>query len=92
MVSGPQTPIPSKQRQIPVNTPRFLLAESHMMPNSQGKMQQASRTHARVGQSNDPETELRTLVLRLTTKVDRLTDMVSQLQAREAMAASKPGA
>ena len=80
---GPQTPLPSKKPpRLAVNTPRLLLADSHAAPNSPGRMQQASRPHTRVGQV-DPETQLRTLVLKLTSQVEQLTDMVSQLQEQQ---------
>lgn len=86
--SGPQTPLPSKRPpRLAVNTPRLLLADSQAAPNSPGKMQQASRPHTRAGPT-EPETQLKTLVLKLTAKVDELTAMVSQLQEqREATTA-----
>ena len=87
--SGPQTPLPSKKPlRLAINTPRLLMADSHAAPNSPGKMQQASRPHTRVGQI-EPETQLKSLVLKLTAKVDELTAMVSQLQEqREATTAA----
>ncbi|KAF2829287.1 hypothetical protein CC86DRAFT_368328 [Ophiobolus disseminans] len=86
--SGPQTPLPSrKPPRLAVNTPRLLLADSHVAPTSPGRMQQGSRPHTRVGQT-EPEAQLRTLVLKLTSQVEQLTEMVSQLQEREATTAA----
>jgi len=80
---GPQTPLPSKKPpRLAVNTPRLLLADSNAAPNSPGRVPQVWRPHTRVGQV-DPETQLRTLVLKLTGQVEQLTDMVSQLQEQQ---------
>ncbi|OAL04004.1 hypothetical protein IQ06DRAFT_291629 [Phaeosphaeriaceae sp. SRC1lsM3a] len=80
--NGPQTPLPSKKPpRLAVNTPRLLMADSHAAPNSPGRLQQASRPHTRVGLT---EPELKTMVLKLTRQVEQLTEMVSQLQQREA--------
>jgi hypothetical protein len=81
--SGPQTPLPSKKPpRLAVNTPRLLLADSHAMPESPGRMQQVSRSHNRVGQV-EPEVQLKTLVLKLTSQVEQLTEMMSQLQEQQ---------
>jgi hypothetical protein len=79
-LSGPQTPLPSKKSlRLAVNTPRLLLADSQATPNSPGNMQQASRPHTRVGPT-EPDSQLKTLVLKLTRQVEQLTELVSQLQ------------
>jgi hypothetical protein len=81
--SGPQTPLPSKKPpRLAVNTPRLLLADSHAMPESPGRMQQVSRSHNRVGQV-ESEVQLKTLVLKLTSQVEQLTEMMSQLQEQQ---------
>jgi hypothetical protein len=87
--SGPQTPLPSKKPpRLAVNTPRLLMADSQAAPNSPGRVPQASRPHARVGLP-EPDTQLKTLVLKLTRQVEQLTEMVSQLQEqREATTAA----
>lgn len=87
--SGPQTPLPSKKPpRLAVNTPHLLLADSQAAPGSPGRRYLASRAHVRAGQP-EPETQLRTLVMNLTTQVEQLTEMVSKLQEqREATSAA----
>jgi len=81
---GPQTPLSSRKApRLPVNTPRLLLADLQMTPSSQGKMERSSRPGTKVGQLNDPETEFRALVLKLSSQVDQLTEVVSRLQGQE---------
>jgi hypothetical protein len=55
------------------------MADSQAAPNSPGKILQANRPPTRVGLS-EPETQLKTLVLKLTRQVEQLTEVVSQLQ------------
>ncbi|KAI4704018.1 hypothetical protein J4E81_001082 [Alternaria sp. BMP 2799] len=73
--SGPQTPTPPKKAlRLPVNSPRLLMAEA---PNSFARKPQ--KPQARAG-STETDTPLKALVLKLSTQVEELTAMVSQLQ------------
>lgn len=87
--SGPETYVPSKRlSRLPVNSPRLLLAHPPVTPTSQGRMQHMSRPHTRAG-IVEPDAQLKTLVLKLSTQVEELTAMVSQLQEqREASLAA----
>jgi hypothetical protein len=86
--SGPQTPLLKKPPRLAVNTPRLLMADSQVAANSPGKMHHTNRSHIRVGLT-EPDLQLKTLVLKLTTQVDELKVMVSQLQEqREASMAA----
>jgi hypothetical protein len=73
--SGPQTPtLPKKAVRLPVNSPRLLMAEA---PSTLGR-----RPHKPQAPAGFTETDaqLKTLVLKLSTQVEELTTMVSQLQ------------
>ncbi|KAI4690050.1 uncharacterized protein J4E84_004231 [Alternaria hordeiaustralica] len=73
--SGPQTPTPPKKAlRLPVNSPRLLMAEA---PNSFARKPQ--KPQARAG-STETDAPLKALVLKLSTQVEELTAMVSQLQ------------
>jgi hypothetical protein len=79
--SGPQTPTSKKPPRLPVNSPRLLMADA---PNPLGRVHHASRSHPRAGLT-EPDAQLKTLVLKLSTQVEELTAMVSQLhEQREA--------
>lgn len=86
--SGPQTPLLKKTPRLAVNTPRLLMADPQAAPNSLGRLQHANRPHTSVGLM-EPDLQLKTLVLKLTTQVDELKVIVSQLQEqREASMAA----
>lgn len=80
--SGPQSPAPSKRApRLAVNSPRLLMAS---FPNSMGRAQHAIRPQTRTGLP-ESDAQLRTLVAKLSTQVEELTAMVSQLrEGREA--------
>jgi hypothetical protein len=86
--SGPQTPTQSKRPpRLPVNEPRLLMAAG--APNTIGRVHHTSRSHTQTG-SAESDAQLRTLILKLSTQVEDLTAMVSQLQ--EQREASTPAA
>ncbi|EUC30056.1 hypothetical protein COCCADRAFT_104890 [Bipolaris zeicola 26-R-13] len=75
--SGPQSPAPSKRApRLAVNSPRLLMAS---FPNSTGRAQHAIRPQTRTGLP-ESDAQLRTLVAKLSTQVEELTAMVSQLR------------
>jgi hypothetical protein len=76
---GPQTPLATKRSlRLPVNSPRLLLADPQVAPHT-GRFQQQSRPHTRVG-SIESDHQLKALVTKLTTQVDELTAVLSQLR------------
>jgi hypothetical protein len=81
--SGPQTPTPSKRPpRLPINSPRLLMADAQV--HTPGKGSHVYRPHAKAGLT-DTDAQLKTLVLKLSTQVEELTAMVSQLsEHREA--------
>ncbi|KAI1588481.1 hypothetical protein Ptr902_08918 [Pyrenophora tritici-repentis] len=75
--SGPQThALPKRPPRLPVNSPRLLMADAQ---SNVGRMQQMNWSHTRAG-FTEPDAQLKTLVARLSTQVEELTAMVSQLQ------------
>jgi hypothetical protein len=73
--SGPQTPtLPKRALRLPVNSPRLLMAEA---PNTPMRKPQKPQSRAEVSET---DAQLKTLVLKLSTQVEELTAMVSQLQ------------
>ncbi len=73
--SGPQTPaLPKRALRLPVNSPRLLMAEA---PSALGR--KPHKPQARTG-SKENDAQLKTLVLKLSTQVEELTAVVSQLQ------------
>ena len=80
--SGPQTPVPSKRPpRLPVNSPRLLMADPQVAPNTPGRGQHINRPHTTAGLT-DSDPQLKTLVLKLTTQVEELTAIVSQLKGQ----------
>ncbi|CAA9964815.1 hypothetical protein PTNB73_06007 [Pyrenophora teres f. teres] len=75
--SGPQThALLKRPPRLPVNSPRLLMADAQ---SNVGRMQQMNWSHTRAG-FTEPDAQLKTLVARLSTQVEELTAMVSQLQ------------
>lgn len=71
--SGPQTPTPSRRPpRLPINSPRLLMADGP------GRGQVLQRPQTKAGLT-DSDAQLRNLVLKLSTQVEELTAMVSQL-------------
>jgi len=74
---GPQThALLKRPPRLPVNSPRLLMADAQ---SNLGRMQQMNWSHTRAG-FTEPDAQLKTLVARLSTQVEELTAMVSQLQ------------
>ncbi|KAL6710073.1 hypothetical protein ACN47E_009864 [Coniothyrium glycines] len=74
--SGPQTSTPSRRPpRLPVNSPRLLMADGP------GKGYPLLRPQTKSGLA-DSDTQLRNLVLKLSTQVEELTAMVSQLSGQ----------
>lgn len=85
--SGPQSPALTRRApRLPVNSPRLLMASK---PNTLGRVQHSSRPHTQTG-FVESDAQLKTLVAKLSTQVEELTAMVSQLQ--EHRQASMPAA
>ena len=81
--SGPRTQASSRRPpKLAVNAPRLLMADSQAaIPSPSGRGQAADRPLERAEQ---PESDvLRTLVMNLTTQVETLTVMVSELQKEQ---------
>ncbi|KAF1943035.1 hypothetical protein EJ02DRAFT_152406 [Clathrospora elynae] len=77
-LSGPQAPPLSKGPvRLPVNSPRLQRADAQFAPNTLARAHPTNRPQARVA---EPDAQLKTLVLKLSTQVEELTMMVSQLQ------------
>jgi hypothetical protein len=75
--NGPQTPTTSKRHpRLPVNAPRLLMAD---VSNAPGRMHHTSRSHTQAG-SAESDVQLKTLVFKLSTQLEELTAVVSQLQ------------
>lgn len=78
--SGPQTPTPSKRPpRLPVNSPRLLMGDGP------GRGQFLQRPQTRAGFA-DSDAQLKSLVLKLSTQVEELTAMVSQLSEQRGQA------
>jgi hypothetical protein len=75
--SGPQSPAPSRKApRLAVNSPRLLMAS---FPSSVGRAQVTNRPQTRTGLP-ESDAQLRALVGKLSTQVEELTAMVSQLR------------
>ncbi|KAF2129597.1 hypothetical protein P153DRAFT_366988 [Dothidotthia symphoricarpi CBS 119687] len=88
-LSGPQTPASSKRPpRLAINSPGFLITDSEATLAPSTKLHQASRLHNNAGLGGS-DMQLKTLVLKLTARVEELTVVVSQLQEqREASEAA----
>ncbi|UPX18983.1 uncharacterized protein EKO05_0009263 [Ascochyta rabiei] len=78
--SGPQTPTVTKRPpRLAVNSPRLLRADTQATSSTAGRAQFTGLPQSETGLA-DPDAQLRTLVINLTTQVDALTAIVCQLQ------------
>ena len=85
-IGGPETTTAKRPFRSAINSPRLLTtgfqasggANSSML----GRTQATSRPHTRAGPS-DSDHQLKSLVLALTSQVEQLTTMVSQLQEQK---------
>lgn len=75
--SGPQSPGLSRRApRLAVNSPRLLMAS---FPSAVGRAQHTNRPQVQTGPP-ESDAQLRTLVAKLSTQVEELTAMVSQLR------------
>lgn len=84
-LSGPQTPTATKRPpRLAVNSPRLLRADTQVSSASAVRTRPAGQSQSNIGQA-EPDAQLRTLIINLTSQVEALTAIVSQLQEQREM-------
>jgi len=76
-ISGPETPAAKRPPQLSIVPPRPFAAGFQTSTGGNGRTTNRPQTR---GGPSDTDPQLKSLVLKLTSQVDQLTAMVSQLQ------------